>query len=92
MHPNSLKNLIPNSQRTHEELQTMGRKGGIASGRSKRENAVSITLKLETFSEIGYETYTIRARTPDAAAKAIAALQDELHRNHMVRMYGDHGS
>lgn len=31
------KNLIPNSQRTHEELSEMGRKGGIASGKARRE-------------------------------------------------------
>lgn len=29
-------NLIPNSQRTREELQEMGRRGGIASGRIRR--------------------------------------------------------
>lgn len=31
-------NLIPNSQRTRQELQEMGRKGGIASGKSRRKN------------------------------------------------------
>lgn len=29
-------NLIPNSQRTHEELAAMGKKGGIASGKARR--------------------------------------------------------
>lgn len=31
-------NLIPNSQRTRQELQEMGRKGGIASGKVRRKN------------------------------------------------------
>ncbi len=31
-------NLIPNSQRSHQELQEMGRKGGIASGKARRRN------------------------------------------------------
>ncbi len=30
------KNLIPNKQRSHEELSAMGRKGGIASGKARR--------------------------------------------------------
>lgn len=29
-------NLIPNSQRSHEELSAMGKKGGIASGAARR--------------------------------------------------------
>lgn len=31
------RNLIPNSQRTPEELREMTRKGGIASGKARRE-------------------------------------------------------
>lgn len=30
------KNLIPNTERSPEELREMGRKGGIASGRARR--------------------------------------------------------
>lgn len=30
------QNLIPNSQRSRKELQEMGRKGGIASGQTRR--------------------------------------------------------
>ena len=30
-------NLIPNSERSPEELREMGRKGGIASGKSRRQ-------------------------------------------------------
>ena len=33
------KNLIPNSERTPEELREMTRKGGIASGKARREKA-----------------------------------------------------
>lgn len=32
------QNLIPNSQRSREELQAMGRKGGIRSGEVRRHN------------------------------------------------------
>lgn len=30
------KNLIPNTERSPEELREMGRKGGIASGKARR--------------------------------------------------------
>lgn len=33
---NKYPNLIPNSERTPEELREMGRKGGIKSGESRR--------------------------------------------------------
>lgn len=32
------QNLIPNSARTREQLQEMGRKGGIKSGETRRRN------------------------------------------------------
>lgn len=32
------QNLIPNSERSPEELREMGRKGGIKSGESRRKN------------------------------------------------------
>ena len=32
------RNLIPNNQRSRKELQEMGRKGGIASGKTRRRN------------------------------------------------------
>ena len=32
------QNLIPNSRRSREELQEMGRKGGIKSGEVRRHN------------------------------------------------------
>lgn len=33
------KNLIPNSERSPEELREMGRKGGIRSGEARRKKA-----------------------------------------------------
>ncbi len=35
----SFGNLIPNSERSREELQAMGRKGGIKSGETRRRQA-----------------------------------------------------
>ena len=35
-HENKYPNLIPNSERSPEELREMGRKGGIRSGESRR--------------------------------------------------------
>ena len=37
-HENKYPNLIPNSERSPEELREMGRKGGIKSGESRRKN------------------------------------------------------
>ena len=34
-------NLIPNSERSPEELREMGRKGGIKSGESRRRNKLT---------------------------------------------------
>ena len=38
--PNSLKNLKRNTDRDPEELREMGRKGGIASGKTRRRKAL----------------------------------------------------
>lgn len=48
-------NLIPNSERTPEELREMGRKGGIKSGESrrrKRELLKGGKLWLDAFNEL----------------------------------------
>lgn len=50
------KNLIPNSQRTPEELREMTRKGGIASGKARRKKAdlkkaMQILLSMDVASE-----------------------------------------
>lgn len=48
-------NLIPNSERSPEELREMGRKGGISSGearRKKRDLQKSAKLWLEVFEDL----------------------------------------
>lgn len=62
--PNSRRNpkehgknndLIPNNERSPEELREMGRKGGIASGRArrkKRDLQKSAKLWLEVFEDL----------------------------------------
>ena len=76
MNPNSLKNLIPNNQRTREELQEMGRKGGKASARVRRENR-----KLETTITIATTdgaVFRIKAKTPESAAITAASLESAI--------------
>lgn len=49
-------NLIPNSERTPEERQEIARKGGIASGKARRERKAfkeALLLALETELEDG---------------------------------------
>ena len=41
------KNLIPNSERTHEQLAEMGKNGGIASGEAKREKKLAKQIAIE---------------------------------------------
>ena len=74
MNPNSLKNLIPNTQRTKSQLQQMGSKGGINSGRTRRENRVTMTMETEDG-----EKFTVRGATPEKAAAAMAALEEQLY-------------
>lgn len=45
------KNLIPNSERTPEELRENGRKGGIASGEARREMKLAKQIVLEILDE-----------------------------------------
>lgn len=48
-------NLIPNHERTPEELREMGRKGGIASGKARREKRDILKLAklyLEVFEDM----------------------------------------
>lgn len=85
IHPNSLANLIPNSQRTKEELQAMGRKGGKASGKVKRENIVTISI-----DTVQGERYIVRGRTPEKAAEAVGELEEELFRS-WHRMHDNEG-
>jgi phage terminase large subunit len=62
------KNLIPNSQRTPEELREMTRKGGIASGiarRKKKETAELINIMLSS-------------KLNDKNKKAVKSISEEL--------------
>ena len=45
------KNLIPNSERTSEELRANGRKGGIASGEARREKKLAKQIVLEILDD-----------------------------------------
>lgn len=48
-------NLIPNNERSPEELREMGRKGGIKSGESRRRNRDILKagkLWLDAFNEL----------------------------------------
>ena len=48
-------NLIPNTERTPEELREMGRRGGIASGkarRKKRKRQQEVRLFFQVFDEM----------------------------------------
>lgn len=48
-------NLIPNSERSPEELREMGRKGGIKSGESRRKTRGQLKMAklwLEVFNEL----------------------------------------
>lgn len=52
------QNLIPNSERSPEELQKMGRKGGIASGkarRKRRDTLKAAKLWFEVFDELEHK-------------------------------------
>lgn len=44
-------NLIPNSQRSPEELRKMGRKGGIKSGESRRKKR-DLEKRMKIFMEV----------------------------------------
>ena len=48
-------NLIPNTERTPEELREMGRRGGIASGkarRKKKKRQQEVRLFFQVFDEM----------------------------------------
>ena len=48
-------NLIPNSERSPEELREMGRKGGIASGKARRKRRDTLKMAklwFEVFDEL----------------------------------------
>ena len=77
MNPASLANLIPNYQRTHEQLSQMGRKGGKVSGQVRREQKKeATTIVIET---VEGDVFRVKGRTPEAAAAAAASLETALY-------------
>ena len=54
------KNLIPNSQRTPEELREMTRKGGIASGKARRKKA-NLKKAMQTLLSMNVQSDKSRA-------------------------------
>ena len=77
MNPASLANLIPNYERTHEQLSQMGKKGGEVSGQVRREQKKeATTIVIET---IEGSTFRVKGRTPEAAAAAAASLETALY-------------
>lgn len=69
-------NLIPNSERSPEELQEMGRKGGIKSGESRRRKRYMLKMA-RLWAEVLSEEATKEAR-----AKREKVLKD------LARRYG----
>lgn len=66
------KNLIPNSERSPEELREMGRKGGIASGKARRKKKKvrrDAKLWLEVFEEL-------ERKEPEKLQKALRKLEE----------------
>lgn len=46
------QNLIPNSERTPSQLAEMGRKGGVASGESKRERKLAKQIAIDVLDSV----------------------------------------
>lgn len=66
------KNLIPNSERSPEELREMGRKGGIASGKARRRKKKvlrDVKLWLEVFGEL-------ERKEPEELQKVLRKLEE----------------
>ena len=45
-------NLIPNTERTPEELREMGRKGGIASGKARRRKKALLKMLIVVIGSV----------------------------------------
>lgn len=69
-------NLIPNSERSPEELREMGRKGGIKSGESRRRKRDMLKM-----AKVWAEIFEAEA-TKEARAKREKVLKD------LARRYG----
>lgn len=60
------QNLIPNSERSPEELREMGRKGGIKSGESRRK-----TRELQKMAKLWMEVFDELESKDKARAKQV---------------------
>lgn len=79
-HNNNEQNLIPNSQRTPEELREITRKGGIASGKARRHK--------KTLAQIGDMIGSLGVKSEKArAAMKQAGIEDEDMINDVAMMY-----
>lgn len=63
----------------------MGRKGGKASGKAKRESIVTISM-----DTVQGERFIVRGRTPEKAAEAMEELEEALYRS-WHRMHDNEG-
>ena len=94
MNPNSLRNLIPNSKRTKEQLQEMGRKGGTATSKIRRERwEVNLYVRFDVPGH-GFGKFEVLAAYPGEATEEIrkavhvatTTLEDELKKAY-CKMY-----
>ena len=67
-------NLIPNNERSPEELQEMGRKGGIASGKARRKKR-DLQKKAKLWMGVYDE---LERRDKDQVRKALNKLAKEI--------------
>lgn len=77
------KNLIPNSERTPEELREITRKGGIASGVARRKKA-DLRKQLEMLGSLRMEVTPNVAKILDGMDKDISIDRDNLTNETMV--------
>lgn len=71
MQRNGIKNLIPGNKRSHSEAQKNGRKGGVASGKARREKK-TLRQCLELLLE---QQITSKDGTKVTGAEAISIAQ-----------------
>ena len=62
-------NLIPNTERSPEELREMGRRGGIASGKSRRKKR-----ELQKLAQMLLDDTVIFFRLPDGQFQSLYPL------------------
>ena len=73
--PNSLKNLKPLNQRPETERKQIQRKGGIASGKARRDGQIVMTLKTTEGT-----IFTVKGSDYKRVADALAELEKQLYK------------